>query len=60
MSNLTKRPLCPRLLVDRRGRCRSRRARMPDLLFGPADRHRHNPWHGAAMAAMQYRAPTLH
>ena len=54
------RTLCPRLRVDRTGRARTRRSRMPVVLFGHADRHRHNPWHGAATAAIQYPAPTLH
>lgn len=60
MSNLTKRLLCPRVHVDRGCRGRSHRSRMPVVLFGPTDRHRHKPWLGASTAAMQYRAPTLH
>ncbi len=54
------RPLCPRRCVDRAGRACARCIRMPVPPFRHADRHRHNPWHGAATAALQYRAPTLH
>jgi hypothetical protein len=54
------RPRCARRPVDRAGRARARSVLVPVLLFGHADRHRHNPWHGTATAALQYRAPTLH